>query len=171
MNNALRLLFVVLALSLAILSFTACGEVETPYDGFDKDGYTVSVRYDANGGTFTTNTSVIVDSYSYEKLSTDKDGNKLVTLIAPDDEQRGDINAYTATNNGYFLAGWYTERTEVLNDDGTVATYKDGNIKYTYGGRWDFEEDKLTLDKDKSYSSKEPVVTLYAAWVPNFTFE
>ena len=42
--------------------FTACGSEQTPYEINDKENYTVSVKYDANGGVFTTNTSVIVDS-------------------------------------------------------------------------------------------------------------
>ena len=39
---------------------TACSSEKTPYQVNDEENYTVSVKFDANGGVFTTNTSVIV---------------------------------------------------------------------------------------------------------------
>lgn len=156
------LLLTVLTLGTMCL-FTACGSEQTPYEINNEENYTVSVKYDANGGVFTTNTSVIVDSYNIADMKANSDGNVEIPLLTPDDKSRGN-DAFTATKSGYFLAGWYAERTEAGNDE-------DGNTLYTYGDKWDFEDDLLEVDADKTYSSQEPVITLYAAWVPLFEIE
>ncbi len=142
-------------LLLAILVLMAgCAAEQTPYENNDAENYCVSVKFDANGGIFTTNTSVIVDSFSLTGLKTNDAGLSQIALIPPDHEARGN-DAFAAVNNGYFLAGWYRERT------GT-----EGN--YTYSGRWDFSQDLLEVDPNGTYASAEPVLTLYAAWVPLF---
>ena len=147
------------AMSLA----TGCACEVTPYQTNDSENYTVSVKYDANGGIFTTNTSIIVDSYNVSDMKTNSDGLVEIALLTPDDKLRGN-DAFTATKSGYFLAGWYAERTENGKDE-------NGNTLYTYGDKWDFTEDLLEVDASKTYSSQEPVITLYAAWVPLFEIE
>ena len=149
------------AMLLAILAFaTGCTQEATPYADNSASGYTVSVKFDANGGFSekNTNTMVVVDTYNLAELPTDGSGNAQIALLAPDDAARG-TDAFVAVNNGYFLAGWYRERQ--------VAA--DGS--YTYSGRWNFEQDRLTVATDGNYSAEEPVLTLYAAWVPMFRIE
>ncbi len=141
-------------LGLATITFvTGCSGDKTPYERNNDDNYTVSVKYDANGGTFTTNTSVIVDSFSIDDLKENSDGQVEIALLSPDDSKRGN-DAFKASKNGYFLAGWYAEKT----DNG-------------YSDKWDFEEDLLQVEPGKTYSADEPVLTLYAAWVPLFEIE
>lgn len=157
------------ALVLALLTlgtvglFAGCGTEQTPYEKNDAENFTVSVKYDANGGIFTTNTSVIVDSFNISDVKTNSEGNAEIALISPDNSLRGN-DAFSPVNNGYFLAGWYSERTETGKDS-------DGNPIYTYGNKWDFDKDLLEVDANKTYSSAEPVMTLYAAWVPLFEIE
>ena len=152
------------AVLLVISCFAAgCEKTETPYAVNDAENYTLSVKYDANGGTFTTNTAVIVDSYDLTQIGTGSDGMKKIALLSPDDDARGN-NAFQAVNNGYFLAGWYTQRTENGVDS-------EGNPQYTYSGRWDFAQDRLTVDPAQTYTSGEPELTLYAAWIPIFDIE
>lgn len=146
--------FVVLAVMFVFL-LSGCGETATPYETNNEDGYSVSVKFDANGGTFTTNTSVIVDSFNI-------DGKSQVALIAPDDSRRNN-DAFTAIKNGYFLAGWYKECIETTDEDGQKI--------YKYSGKWDFENDLLKIEQDKAYSADTPALTLYAAWVPLFEIE
>lgn len=153
--------FVLFAL-LAIPFITGCGTEKTPYETNNEENYNVSVRYDANGGTFTTNTSVIVDSFNIDDLKKNSDGEAEIALLSPDNSKRGN-DAFTAVNSGYFLAGWYSERTE--NKD------SDGNVYYTYSGKWDFDKDLLEIDSSKEYLAQEPVMTLYAAWIPLFEIE
>ena len=124
------------------------------YDENNKLGYSVSVKFDANGGAFTTNTSIIVDSFDSKQDD--------IALLAPDDSRRGN-DSFTAKKNGYFLAGWYRERIE--------KTDENGEIVFEYSGKWDFEKDVLEIDHDKEYSADSPALTLYAAWVPLFEIE
>ncbi len=148
---------------LATITFvTGCSAEATPYENNNADDYTVSVKYDANGGIFTTNTSVIVDSYNISEMKTNSGGNVEIALLSPDNSSRGN-DAFKAVNNGYFLAGWYAGRTEEKNSD--------GNTVYTYSDKWDFENDLLVIYPDKEYVAEEPVLTLYAAWVPLFEIE
>ena len=88
----------ILLLLLTVLLVTGCAEEPTPYEVNDAEHFTVSVKYDANGGTFTTNTAVIVDSYDAAAT-----GGK-IALLSPDNALRRN-DAFTAVNNGYFLAG------------------------------------------------------------------
>ncbi len=155
----LSLLSLVL-LATAVL-FCACASDGSPYAQNDAEGKTLSVRFDANGGYFTTNTSVIVDSYDPSTLPNNQ-GKLSLALLPTDDEARGN-DAFAPVNNGYFLAGWYAERTETADEN--------GKIDYIYGKKWDFASDRLELDANGTYSSSEPVLTLYAAWVPLFTVE
>ena len=150
-------------MSMAIGAIAAgCAGEATPYEVNDKDNYSVSVKFDANGGTFTTNTSIIVDSYNVKDMDTNGVGQAEIPLIAPDNQLRGN-DAFTAVNNGHFFAGWYEERIE--------NTDSEGNVTYTYANKWDFENDVLKVDADKDYSASEPVMTLYAAWIPMFEIE
>lgn len=153
--------FALLAL-LAIPFIFGCSADKTPYETNNEENYNVSVKYDANGGTFTTNTSVIVDSFNVSDLKKNNDGNVEIALLSPDNSKRGN-DAFNAVNSGYFLAGWYAERTE--NKD------SDGNVYYTYSNKWDFDKDLLKVDPAKKYVAEEPVMTLYAAWVPLFEIE
>lgn len=154
-------IFTVLILVFVLL-FTACGEQTTQYEINNKENYTVSVRFDANGGFFTTNTSVIVDSFNPDELNKNSSGQAEIALISPEDSNRGS-DAFKAAKNGFFLSGWYKERHE--------ETDENGQIFYTYSDKWDFQTDVLTIDTNKKYSSDEPVMTLYAAWVPMFEIE
>ncbi len=142
---------------------TKCSKDPSPYEGYAENGYSVSIKYDANGGIFTTNTSTLIDTYNLDTLPTAEDGSKHITLLDPASEARG-TQAYTAAKVGYYLAGWYTERTEVKDDSGNV-------IGYTYSGKWDFISSKYAINANHSYNPTKPVLTLYAAWVPAFTCE
>ncbi|MBQ3183208.1 MAG: hypothetical protein IJB57_06025, partial [Clostridia bacterium] len=125
-NKTFRFCILAVVAILTCLVISGCADNRTPYEINNSDGYTVSVKFDANGGIFTTNTSVIVDSFNPADVSE-------IALLSPDDSKRGN-DAFSAINNGYFLAGWYTERTE-RSDGG-----------YTYAGKWDFESDRIEVD-------------------------
>lgn len=146
----------------ALIFVTGCSAEPTPYEQNDGEYFNVSVKYDANGGFFTTNTSVIVDAYNVSQMSTNSEGKAQIALLTPDDPARGN-DAFAPVNNGYFLAGWYSQRNE--------TTDAAGNIVYTYSGKWDFEKDLLEVDPGEPHTSAEPVLTLYAAWVPLFEIE
>ena len=155
-HHLLAPLFGALLLTLLLLSLASCANFGPPWDRMDGEGYTVSVRFDANGGLFAgTEKVTVVDVFN--PLD-----NDTVTLLAPDDPRRGDGNAFEVSRTGYFFAGWYRERHE--------AEGADGSVSYSYGGKWDFENDTLSVSGEGA-TSEVPVLTLYAAWIPYPTFE
>ena len=172
MKRTIKILSFVLAICALAVLLTGCGENATPYETNNQDGFTVSVKYDANGGYFATNTSVIVDTYSVSGDTTS------IKLVAPNDTDRGSPNYFTASKSKYFLAGWYTERVahtdnegNELDANGNIAAITGEPVAYDYSGFWDFKNGKLQLDPNKDYSADEPVITLYAAWIPEFSFK
>ncbi len=78
------------------------------------------------------------------------DGTKISTLIIDPNVLEEDPKDQIV-KNGYHIEGWYQTKTE--NPDGTV----------TYSDKWDFANDKMTIDG----------VTLYAKWEINrlYTYE
>ena len=128
------------------------------FSKYDDMGYDVSVTFDSNGGTFKGSNSSVVDLYDSSKA-----GDDGIKIIAPDDPNRGANNTVSLTKAGYFFAGWYRERNLIDPSNPEAG--------YTYGGKWDFEKDRLVLDPNKSYTSEESALTLYAAWVPYYTYE
>ena len=145
-------------LLVALILLAIIGGNKDFYADLEKEGYTVSVVFDADGGTFKGSNSTIVDLFNPDEVS--EDG---IQLLAPGDPRRDKSNALTVTKAGYFLAGWYSERTPIDENDLSKG--------YTYSGKWDFENDRLVLDPDKTYSLDESALTLYAAWVPYYNFE
>ena len=164
-----------LMVSLLVVS---CSQWDTPYVSLDDSKYNVSVKFDANGGMFAGTKDVyVVDVFSLENQKSDANGMKEISLIQPDNSKRGD-RAFEVSKTDYFLAGWYQERTPRVNDNGEalddygVPTSKSGRPQgYVYSDKWDFEKDSLKVDPNKSYTSSESVLTLYAGWVPYFKYE
>ncbi|MBQ7347569.1 MAG: hypothetical protein IJW55_06385 [Clostridia bacterium] len=178
MKKTLKLLLITALLGLAVVSLAACSQWELPYTDADAEGYTVSVRYDANGGMFAgTNDVYVVDVFHPANAKTNAAGKVEIALIAPDDSRR-ESNAFEVSNSGYFLAGWYRERTlrtdengNALDADGNLCSVSGKEQGYVYGGKWDFENDRLEVDPNGTYTSTESVMTLYAAWIPYYTYE
>ena len=106
MKTKIKVIVVTLLCLMLVPLFAGCGGDKTPYEINNEDNYSVSVKYDANGGIFTTNTSVIVDSFNVTELEKNSDGEYEIALISPDNSNRGN-DAFEAAKNGYFLAGWY----------------------------------------------------------------
>lgn len=152
----------IVAAATAVTLLTGCSADPTKYEILNDEGYTVSVRYDANGGEFTAGTSVIVDSFDVSKAPKDGEGNAALSLLDPMHPSRLGTDKSTP-KDGCFLVGWYRQCDKSVDEN--------GNEVITYGERWDFEKDVLTVDPDGSYSADEPVLTLYAAWAPKFEIE
>lgn len=160
-----------------LLVLSGCSQWELPYEGLDSEGYTVSVRFDPCGGAFANTENVqVVDVFSLADAKKDASGNYQLSLITPDDSRRGD-RAFSISKNGCFFAGWYREcspRTDAsgnaLDAYGRPTSESGLEQGYTYSGLWSFESDTLSVPEG-NYSSKEPFLTLYAAWIPYFNFE
>lgn len=178
-------------LSLACLSAlcfgtAACGQ-GSQLEQYQQDGYTISVTYDANGGTYLERPGVtIIDLFNPANYEKDEGGKVHISLTEPTDANRptSSSSKITLTMEGHFFAGWYQERTLLTNEAGAVVDAAgvalekttDGYVypgtttaafpAYSYAKYWDFEED--TIDYAEGDGLYE--MTLYAAWVPYFEF-
>lgn len=160
MKNRVRSVLLICLLLGTLLVISGCAGAKTPYQVNDEEDFNVSVKFDANGGTFTTNVTVIVDSFNISSLQTDAKGEAQIALLSPDDAQRGSGNSFTPVLKDHFLLGWYAERTPSADGEG-----------YVYSKKWDFEKDRLSVASQGDYSASEPVMTLYAVWAPLFQIE
>lgn len=158
MNLKIKAILMACLMLAALVFVSGCAGEETPYVANDSENYNVSVKFDANGGYFTTNTSVIVDSFNISELQADASGEVSLPLIAPDDASRGK-DAFTPVKNGYFLVGWYAQKNTA--NDGSET----GDV---YSQPWDFAEDRVQVSTTAEHYSAEPVLTLYAVWAPLF---
>lgn len=160
MNNRVRSVLLICLLLGTLLVISGCAGSKTPYQVNDEENFNVSVKFDANGGTFTTNVTVIVDSFNISSLQTDAKGDAQIAILSPDDAQRGSGNSFTPVLKDHFLVGWYAERTPSADGEG-----------YVYSKKWDFDKDRVAVSSQGEYSASEPVMTLYAVWAPLFQIE
>lgn len=187
MVKKLKVLLLVLGACALCSGIAACATM-TPPEEYEAQGYTVTVSYDPNGGSFMGRDGVtIVDMFNPSRYQADADGNVSIKLIEPTDPDRpsGSSEPITLTRTGYFLAGWYRTRNIVTDAEGNpvdengavleetedgnyvyVGTETTGYPAYTYAGQWDFEEDRLFYDG----TEESRTLTLYACWVPYFEF-
>lgn len=160
-------------LLLLCLTVAACSS-NSNYDQYDKDGYNVTVKYDANGSYFKSAGQLFLsDSYNISGLKTNASGNKEILLVDPESSVRGDGNVHMIERTavpGYSFVGWYTSREAVVDENGNVVKDDKNNVIYKYSGKWDFSK-KLEIDPNKDYTASEPVITLYAGWVKNPSVE
>ena len=171
---------IVAALAVATVSaLSSCSQWDTPFEELDKSGKNVSVKFDVGDGMFAGATTdvYVIDVFDPTDFKTNSAGAHEIPLIAPDSSQRGD-SAFEVSRTGYFLAGWYKERAprtdaegNPLDDFGQLTSVSGLPQGYIYNGKWSFENDTLTVDPAKEYSSEEYAMTLYAAWIPYYTFE
>lgn len=187
MVKKLKVLLLVLGACALCSGIAACATM-TPPEEYEAQGYTVTVSYDPNGGSFMGRDGVtIVDMFNPSRYQADADGNVSIKLIEPTDPDRpsGSSEPITLTRTGYFLAGWYRTRNIVTDAEGNPVdengavleeTEEGGYVyadtqttaypAYTYAGQWDFEEDRLVYDG----TEESRTLTLYACWVPYFEF-
>lgn len=179
MKKLLRNIIMTALFLTTMFCLTACSDNwEAPYASLDQNGYNISVRFDANGGMFAGTSDVsVVDVYSLSNGITNSDGTVSYYLLSPENELRAQ-GAYTISRNGYFLAGWYTERNlrvdengDPLDEYGVLTSVSGREQGFTYSGLWNFDSDMLTVPADADYSADNPALTLYAAWVPYINYE
>ena len=163
-------------LMIGTLFSSAGSQWKDPYKQFDKQGYSVSVRYDAGDGTFANRDVTVVDVFSTGDYTVDENGKIHISLLDPQDKLRG-AQAYVVDNPGYTLAGWYTDRQPRVDAEGRpldeygVLTEISGREQgWVYSGRWDFDTNTVDLDPSAIDSGADAVLTLYAAWVPGVQF-
>ena len=161
----------------AAFGFASCGVNE---GAIMKQKDAISICYDCNGGAFAEAEGVtFYDVIPLKNIPAD--GNeKNVALVAPGDDARGQKGAAASnpSKTGYFLAGWYQQRIprvdengNPLDENGVLTSVSGKEQGYSFADKWDFETDRITLDTSKSYTAETEILTLYAAWIPNFSYE
>ena len=165
-----------IVLMIITLFSSAGSQWKDPYKQFDKDGYSVSVRFDAGDGRFANRDITVVDVFSLSDYEIGEDGKVHILLLDPQDKQRG-AQAYVVDKPGYTLAGWYTDRQprvdengQPLDEYGELTSVSGREQGWVYSGRWDFENGTVAVDPSTVDSGADAVLTLYAAWVPGVQF-
>ena len=162
MKKTIKTIVAAILLIAFAMSLAACGN-KNVYDALE-DGYTIKVRFDASGALVKGAQNVtIVEVYNENDVVTNSAGKTGVALLAPDDPLRKETEQFKLSkadeeNGTYFQIGWYRDRTSVVDEN--------GNVTYTYSGKWDFAKDVVTPD-----DLTDGEMTLYAAWAPLFTYE
>ena len=166
-------LFAIILIASAV-GMTACAG--TVYDQLANDGYSVKVTYDAGGAAINETQDVtIVEVFNADDLVT-RGGKTGIAILAPEDARRGS-GVFKLTKSDettlYYQVGWYTERELRFDENGQaldvfgVPVSESGREQgYVYSGKWDFDKDLVdpeTLENGE--------FTLYAAWIPAFTYE
>lgn len=176
--NLKNIITAVLLLTVSLCLCACSDNWGAPYASLQDDGYNISIRFDVNGGLFAGTKDVsVVDVYSLQNGVANADGTVGFYLLTPEDPARSE-GAFAASKNGYFLAGWYSERTLRVSETGEpldefgVPTAESGRPQgYSYSGKWDFDSHMVSVDPNGSYSADAPVLTLYAAWIPYINYE
>ena len=175
MNKRIFSMICVALLIALSMSLAACGGSDI-YDDLAKDGYSVKVRFEPCGAVVNETQNVtIVEVYNQNDVVT-VNGKSGIKLLAPDDERRGEAVFKLAMNDGennFFSPGWYRERTLRVDENGEpldaygIPTAVSGRDQgYVYSGRWNFDSD--VIDPETLENGE---FTLYAAWIPFFTYE
>lgn len=175
MKKRLFSMICVALLAALSVSLAACGVADV-YGDLEEDGYSVKVRFEPCGAVVNETQNVtIVEVYNKDDTVT-VGGKSGIKLLAPDDQRRGDATFRLAMNDGennYFSPGWYRERTlrvdesgEALDAYGIPCSVSGREQGYVYSGRWDFDSDVVDPE-----SLEDGEFTLYAAWIPFFSYE
>lgn len=159
----------------------------TKLEEYQKQGYTIMVTYDANGGSFVSREGVTIVDLFKPADHVKEDGKVHVKLTEPTDLSRptSGTGSITLTKKEHFFVGWYqncdlrkNEAGQVVDEEGATLQEMDGvyyyagteteaTPAYTYSNRWDFETDTIDYEDEDGFYQ----MTLYAAWVPYFEFE
>ncbi len=166
-------LFATILIASAV-SMAACGN--DVYGNLAGEGYTVKVIYEDGGARVNETQNVNIVEVFNAKDAVTRNGKTGIALLAPNDAKRGE-GAFKLTKSDektlYYQVGWYTERTPRVDKNGQaldafgVPVSESGKEQgYVYSGKWDFERDLVDID-----SLENGEFTLYAAWIPAFTYE
>ena len=192
MRKTIKALLIVGSLGALCAGLAACSKKDTVLDEYNKQGYIIVVNYDGSGGKISGGSNVsIVDMFNPEKFEADENGYIHIKLREPTTRQSTADNI-TVERTDYELVGWYQDRQlvknekgEVVDEEGTAlveknekyyrvtidsqgATVEEEAIPaYTFSKPWNFEKDRVDFKVGESGLD----MTLYAAWIPKYSFE
>lgn len=193
MNKRTKIIIGLSVLCLGSFVFAACSSDQSPYEDYAGNGYDFSVCYELNGGK-ASKADRIVHIYQSEEVQ------KGIKLYAPNNNTSGVTQNVERTGYflaGWYAVrnARVNEQGQPLDEEGNLCDVEtdlydengdpvydeNGNIQktlvsaygkaqgYSYAERWDFNT--ILQRDDFEYKNGEYAFTLYAAWVPNFTYE
>lgn len=163
MRKKIGTLLIIGSLGALCAGLAACSN-DSEVDKYFKNGNVISVTYDASGGSIAGGTNVkLMDMFNPDKFTADENGIVKFKLRDPTDPARPkpSVDNIKVTNGENSLVGWYRTRETVSGGEGEDPVY-------TYADPWNFETDYVEFDKNKQDKLE---FTLYAAWIPQYTFE
>lgn len=136
MKRKLKAIILLICVMVASVILASCSAPDL-YEEYKKQGYTVQVTFDGNGGTFVGKQgNQIVDFYKPENYKLDSDGTAHIKLIEPTERKLQSTNDYIMlTMNGYSHVGWYKTRKLVTNENGEPID-EEGNVLEESEGRY-----------------------------------
>ena len=159
------------------------------YNQKKKEGYSITVRYESNGGTYLDRDGItLIDMFNPNDYEKDSNGAIHIKLFDPTDPNRpsGSSDGIYITRTNHFLVGWYKNKTlrvnaegKPVNENGEALVLIDGSYHvegnldviseeaYDYSGYWDFKTDTIDYTSDMG----EYELTLYAVWLNYFEFD
>lgn len=195
MKKKFKLILILGCVLLACLGASACAS-ETEIEKYQKQGYKITVTYNANGGKMLGREGVsIVDLFNPDLYEKDANGEIHIKLLEPTDESRPSNSTIKLEKADYFCVGWYQTREIVtvngkpVDEDGNelvvqpdgsylIASTVDSEVPieatpaYIYSDPWDFENDTIDYSEEKYADTKGNCeITLYAGWVKYFRFD
>ena len=193
MRKTIKALLIAGSLGAMCAGLAACSD-KTLIDEYFDNGNVITVTYDGSGGNILGSSKVtIVDMFNPEKFTADSDGYVHIKLRSPTDPERPHTGSddIKVLRSGYSLVGWYKTREvvkvgdDVFDDKGNKLVERDGDYfkisldnegnevaepaipQYTFADPWDFTTDTV----DFKIGDEKLEMTLYAAWVPRFSFD
>ncbi len=196
MRKRTKIIIALGALCAGALVLGACSTA-SPYKDLAERGFNFSVCYDANGGVISSKANTrVVDTYSYEQVqkgvklyapdnsargsgnifSVERSGYFLAGWYAQKAPRTGEDGSPLDEEGNVCNV-----ETDLLDAGGNPVYDEDGNVQktylsefgkpqgYTYAEKWDFNS--ILQRDDFEYTEGEYAFTLYAAWVPYFTYE
>lgn len=133
-SKSLRHRLILIVIAAVTLLMSACSIRDDAINPGDW-GYDCVVIYDALGGVI--NTREVRETYYMKNSYLFKPSGTANMMVEP-------------VKDGYILAGWYTAKEDILDNNGNVIGYS-----FKAEDRWDFDEDRVQGD-----------MTLYARWIP-----
>lgn len=182
MKKYFRIILIAIV-SIFVIGLAGCAS-KSKIDEYKKKGNVITVRYEANGGTYLDREGItLIDMYNPANFDKDASGTVHIKLLDPTSTKRESPVYITRTN--YFLVGWYKNRelktnsegkpvdengkalvqigdSYFLEEDTTVAS----TPAYNYSGYWNFDTDTIDFTSEQ----KEYDLTLYACWLNYFEF-
>ena len=193
MTKTIKALLIAGSLGAMCAGLAACSN-DTKLDEHFKNGNIISVTYDGSGGNILGKSNVsIVDMFNPDKYTPDSEGYVHIKLRNPSDPARPNpgVDHINVERYGYSLVGWYKTREvvkdgdDVYDDKGNKLVERDGSYykvtvnadgkeieeeavpQYSFADPWDFATDTV----DFKIGDEKLDMTLYAAWVPLFSFD